>query len=492
MELLEALIEFKRYNAIEFFKPYPYQLKMYEAGKDHMSRFACFSNRSGKTFSGCRELTYHLTGRYPSWWTGYRFNKGPLKTWAIGITGETTRKVLQLELVGTIDVRHTDLIGTGAIRKDDIVKGLLEKDGAFAKVVYVKHYDSDGNYDGNSTLEFRSTQQGHMALAGAAVDFILLDEEDEHDSLSIYSQSLTRLATTNGRLLITATPEAGMSPLIQKFYDTPELWIEHIGWNDVPHLTEEIKKELLAGIPDFEIPMRTQGLPSRGSGAVFQVPDEDISVEPFTIPLDWKIVAGVDFGRSKDPSVIVYAAKDPNTDTIYLFSEDYLDKDRSPENMANTILSSDYPNIPVIIPHDGNSVSTDGGSETRAVIMRNTGCNVPMVTFSNPQEVQNQISSIHKKHNGIEGGLIWMAHKMKTGKLKVFSNLNKFFKEKSSYFYIERGGKVMPRDKDNHVIDASRIAVLSVDRYGVPSGQCITDFDDFNNGFDPTPLLVRR
>lgn len=205
--VLSSVEHHNTYNKLASFKPYPYQLKMYEAGADHMARFACFSNRSGKTYSGCRELTYHLTGKYPDWFKGHKFNKGPIRAWAIGITGDSTRKVLQLELIGAIDVRHTTLIGSGSIPLEDIEVGLIEKDGASVKVAYVRHYNSEGVYDGNSILEFRSTQQGHMALAGAAVDFILLDEEDPFDSLAIYSQSMTRLATTGGRLLITATPE---------------------------------------------------------------------------------------------------------------------------------------------------------------------------------------------------------------------------------------------------------------------------------------------
>lgn len=233
--------------------------------------------------------------------------------------------------------------------------------------------------------------------------------------------------------------------------------------------------------------MRTKGLPARGSGAVFQVSDEDITIEPFTIPGHWKICAGLDFGRSKDPSVIVYAAKDPEEEMYYLFHEEYLDQDRSPENMAKVILEWKYPTIPVISPHDGNSVSTDGGSETRASIMRDLGANVSRNTFSNPLSIQNTIFITAKKHMGIEGGLVWMAHAMKTGKLKVFSTMTKFFKEKQSYFYIERGGKTMPRDRDNHVIDASRIAVLSLlGNRGETALFCKADYQPVDNYIQPS------
>lgn len=151
-------------------------------------------------------MAYHLTGLYPSNWEGHRFTK-PIRAWAIGITTDSTRKVLQLEMLGTLDIRHSELVGTGSIPRKHIDIERTEKDGPAAKVIYIDHYNADGIKDGQSILEFRSTQQGHMALAGAAVDFILLDEEDPHSSLEIFSQCATRLATTNGKLLITATPE---------------------------------------------------------------------------------------------------------------------------------------------------------------------------------------------------------------------------------------------------------------------------------------------
>lgn len=470
--ILEKVEYENTFNKSAYFKPYPFQTKMFDAGSKHIARFACVGNRCGKTHSGCMELSYHLTGRYPTmathgWeWNGHKFTN-PTRCWAIGITGETTRKVLQLELIGTMDIRDTKLIGTGTLPLDAIDIDTIEKDGPASKVLKIKHVSG-----GYSILEFRSTQQGHMALAGAAVDFILMDEEDEHDSLAIYSQGMTRLATTNGKMLITATPENGVSDLIQKFYNTPELFIFHAGWNDAPHLTEEIKKDLMAAIPEWQIPMRCDGIPSKGSGAIFQVDDEDITVEPFAIPDHWYVCHGLDFGRSKDPSVIVTAAYDHSTKTVYLINEEYLDQDRSPEHMAEVILGSEFPSAPVIPPHDGNSISADGGSETRASIMKRLGVNMFPDTFSNPPEVQNRIADLRKKSFGLVGGLEWMAHLMKTNRFKVFNTLDKFFVEKRSYFYVERGNKSVPRDKDNHVIDASRIASLSVAMRGKEAILC--------------------
>lgn len=476
-----------KYRTIRRFSPYDYQKELFDAGKEFMSRFACFSNRCGKTFSGAREMAFHLTGKYPEYWDGYRFDR-PIKAWAIGITGDSTRKVLQYELLGTIDVRQIEELGSTAISRDDIKLESLEKDGAKILVARIKHYNESGAYDGDSLLEFRSTQQGVHTLMGTSQDFIWLDEEDEHHSMEIYSQCMTRLATTNGRLLITATPENGLTSLIQKFMDTPEkMWIGHVGWDRVPHLSEEVKQTLIASYPVWEIPLRTQGIPSAGSGAIFQVQDEEIQTPPITPKAHWPVVCGVDFGRSRDPSTIVFATHDLEEDRIIIFHEEYLDLDRSVEKMADVILNSPYPQIPIVVPHDGNGVATDGGTETRANILRRLGCNVIAKCFNNPLEIQNTINNPNKKSLGKEGGLAWMAYKFKNGSMKVVQTLNHFFREKRSYFYITKGGKTSPKDGDDHVIDAARIAVLSLGRFGQSVSKCGPKTDNDNNGFDYEP-----
>lgn len=165
-----------KYRTIRRFSPYDYQKELFDAGKEYMSRFACFSNRCGKTYSGAREMAWHLTGKYPEWWDGYVFDR-PIKAWAIGITGDSTRKVLQLELLGTIDVRQVDEIGSSAISRDDIKIDSLEKDGAKILVARIKHYNKNGVYDGDSILEFRSTQQGVHSLMGVSQDYIWLDKQ---------------------------------------------------------------------------------------------------------------------------------------------------------------------------------------------------------------------------------------------------------------------------------------------------------------------------
>ena len=129
----------------------------------------------GKSFGEAAEVSWHLTGKYPSWYTGHRFEK-PILAWCVWITGDSTRKVLQKELFGTESAKDNKSLGTGAIPRDCIDFDNLEKDGNIIKIGKVKHYDRFGNHDGFSTIEFRSTQQGEHVLMGATVDYIWLDK----------------------------------------------------------------------------------------------------------------------------------------------------------------------------------------------------------------------------------------------------------------------------------------------------------------------------
>jgi len=487
LHLLARLEEFKKYNRSLSFRPYDFQKEMFKAGKRYRSRFACLANRIGKTHSAAEEVSYHLTGRYPTmkthgWdWEGIRYDY-PILLWAIGITTDSTRSVLQKEILGTEMAKDLDMVGTGSVPRDCINFETIERDGNTIRLAHIAHY-TDGVFDGFSTLSFRSTQQGLQSLMGAAVDFILLDEEDHYKSLEIYSQCLTRTSTKDkGRVLITATPEVGYTELIRKFTEEPELFIFHAGWDDAPHLTEETKKELLAGLPEFEIPMRTKGIPSKGSGAIFPIDDSAIRIPAQEPKEHWNVMCAVDFGKTRDPSVVMFGYKDDDGNYV-IYDEYYLDKDRSVNAIAAVIRNSITPNIPVIVPHDGNSSIEGLGNETRANLLRELGCNVPMGTFCNPPFIRNKITNTAEKNIGKEGGLHWMNYGFKQGFIKVTENCVNFFKQKQSYFWTTKGGKTIPKDGNDDTIDCSRYLLLSIDRLGVPYGQCQKDWSDFNNGF---------
>ena len=61
---------------------------------------------------GAAEAAIHLTGRYPDWWEGRRWDR-PVRVWAGSETGEVTRDGVQRLLIG--EPKDESQWGTGLI-----------------------------------------------------------------------------------------------------------------------------------------------------------------------------------------------------------------------------------------------------------------------------------------------------------------------------------------------------------------------------------------
>ncbi len=66
---------------------------------------------------------------------------------------------------------------------------------------------------------------------------------------------------------------------------SPSRYMVNAGWDDVPHLGEKTKKELLESTLPHLQDARSKGTPSLGAGAVWPIPLSEILVDPFEIPV---------------------------------------------------------------------------------------------------------------------------------------------------------------------------------------------------------------
>src|SRR5262245_33118653 len=85
-------------NRLLTYRPYLKQADFHAAGAKYDERLFMAGNQLGKTLAGGFEWAMHLTGRYPDWWQGRVF-EGPVRLWASGVTGESTRDNPQRILV---------------------------------------------------------------------------------------------------------------------------------------------------------------------------------------------------------------------------------------------------------------------------------------------------------------------------------------------------------------------------------------------------------
>lgn len=175
-------------------------------------------NQLGKTIAGGAEWSIHLTGRYPDWWIGKTFNE-PVRMWAAGVTGESTRDNPQRILVGP--PQQQEAWGTGMIPGDCIINTIMARgvpNGLDA--IVVRHGGGGDVQAGESVLSFKSYEKGREKWQGETLHGVWYDEEPP---LDIYSEGLTRTNVTGGIAIVTFTPLQGLSDVVMQFLTAEEV-----------------------------------------------------------------------------------------------------------------------------------------------------------------------------------------------------------------------------------------------------------------------------
>ena len=207
VELTAQLHRLTRSTKLYRYRPYAKQREFHAAGAIHRERLLMAANQVGKTLAGAAEAAFHLTGRYPDWWQGKRWER-PVKGWAGSESSELTRDGVQRMLVGPPKIEAE--WGTGLIPGSDLVEWARRQgvpdslDG-----VVVKHVSG-----GVSTLGFKSYDQGRTRWQAETLDFVWFDEEPPMD---LYTEGLTRTNATQGIVWLTFTPLLGMSEVVHSF-----------------------------------------------------------------------------------------------------------------------------------------------------------------------------------------------------------------------------------------------------------------------------------
>jgi phage terminase large subunit-like protein len=173
-------------------------------GSPHRERCFMAANRIGKTTAGAYEMALHLTGDYPHWWTGKRFDRA-IRAWACGQSNKTVREIIQRELLGPVNSMGQGMIPGDLISHRTTKQGIAEA----TDTIYVKHVSG-----GTSSVTLKSYEEGQASYFGAAID---LGWADEEPPTSIWTEMLVRTMSTNGLCYLTFTPLQGLSEVVLSF-----------------------------------------------------------------------------------------------------------------------------------------------------------------------------------------------------------------------------------------------------------------------------------
>lgn len=417
----------KYFNTASTQQDYPKHHTFFTAGKTHRQRLFRAANRVGKTTGAGAELVYHLTGIYPAWWDGKRFD-GCTSWWVCGKSTETVRQILQPLLLGEVGDFGTGLIPAELLDHASLTDAKKASTGI--STFRVKH--TCGTY---SQVEFKSYESGRSSFEGTARS-IWLDEECPED---IYAECLLRTMTGDNIFMFTFTPLRGATAVVLSFSRDGNFEEGTVGvgkhvttatWDDVVHLDEDAKRELLASIPPYQRDARSKGIPALGAGAIYAVQEEQVFCDPFELPRHWKRCFGLDVGWSR--TAAVWGAIDPESNILYLYSEHYLGEAVPSTHAAAIRARGEW--IPGVIDPASRGRTQDDGN----------------------QLMQNYIDlglDVEKANNNVESAIWEILEALQQGRIKVFNTLINFRREYRSYNRDEKGKIVKSND---HLLDAFR------------------------------------
>lgn len=481
LELLKKRKKYRIENKLEFYDPYPFQVGFHNDDSDRVGLVA--SNQTGKTVAGTVQDAFDLTGLYPDWYEGYRFEK-PIHLLCGGINNDKTRDLLQKALFGDPTEKESAL-GLGWVPKRclDRKKISLKRGVSDAFLhVKVKHF-TNGVHDGWSTCTFSSYESGKEAWMGDTIDIYHGDEECKMD---IMAQMGRGCIASGGRIRMTFTPENGETDVLQKvkqewslheatfadiagescsytFDDGETLTLEPVYTmgGKLGHITAKTIENLSKDNPPWMMKTRMMGLPMIGEGLVFSYMENQFKIEPIEFPDYFKYIDAIDFGglsSTSHPTAFVRAAYDPQNDVIYIYDGFRLVGKEIPEVAAHILMKPHSNIVPVIWPHDGNKTLGQGGPTKNQYL--NVGVNMyneygDKSHFRNPpDEGKDELSGNYQ----ILPGITEMSARFNDGRLKVFSTVGDFFEEYRKYHM--KDGKIVDRHDD--FMAATRYAVQSI------------------------------
>jgi hypothetical protein len=242
---------------------------------------------------------------------------------------------------------------------------------------------------------------------------------------------------------LTFTPLAGLTDLVLSFLEndqhSDEKYPKHVTnctWWDVPHLKEEEIEQMLAATPPQLRDARSKGIPTAGSGRIYPMDSNNVTVPDFEIPKFWKKAYAFDVGWNA--SAAIFGALDTENDVIYLYSE-HKQGEVEPIIHAQAIKARGEWLRGVIDPASRGRSQIDG--QNLYMLYKKEGLN------------------IYPADNAVEAGIYEVWQRLSTGRLKIFTSCTNLLKEFNLYHRCEKGKIVK---KNDHLLDSLRYICMSM------------------------------
>lgn len=240
-------------------------------------------NRTRKTSSVARGISYHLRGWYPDDWPGHRFDR-PIRAFVATVVMDKTLGVLQRYFLEGDPAKKL----TPCIHKSLIVE-TGEKTNQGYKDITIR----SKNF-GNSFLKFGAFEQRARNSQSDGFDIIWLDEASIIEYYTELNFRSTAFDGDKSFVYATMWPEKGRDELVSRFLNNApagEVRNHHFyiksSWSDNPGLTEEEKELMRISCPPWQLEAREHGTPIFGHGKVFTMAEKEIFIKKRDLPQDF-------------------------------------------------------------------------------------------------------------------------------------------------------------------------------------------------------------
>lgn len=443
------------------FNPHVKQLRFFEAGKYHNQRFACWGNRTGKTYGVAREIFYHVTGLYPSWWNGYRFSR-PVRVMCATENVDMCMKNLVAILFKGASASEKPAINEGFVNREEFNPCKI-------KDRYIQHVSG-----GESVIFFKSYKGGAKAMQGFQADIVWLDERP---SLEVYTECLMRLAPFDEErthLIVTTWPEGGYSDIVNHFFTHTEqdyihglddlreveknpqiekfnslMYYSQASWDDNPFMSEETRKNLEDSTPPHVLEARRAGVPIFGAGIVFYMPQSKYIcgyIEPlehyaYLLAVDPAVTEGGFWGA-------VLLAHDRDNKILYIIKNYLMSNITKSQHAFNLEKMLPFPQCPVVIDPAGGGEDQKTQQGMADFLKNECGMNIQKAT---------------KGKGSVELGITEMCEKILSDQLKIVYNPN----DHTGCSKLIEQIRQYARNDRNEIIKANADHIIDAMRYGV-------------------------